>query len=102
LRLFLLSQPPPKKSGRVYNTEFSPPKVPNRDDVTGEPLIRRPDDEPEAVKNRLNIYAQTTAPILEYFSQRFGDKLHLLTCETSKEGYAKVKPILTKISAKKQ
>ena len=33
-------------SGRVYNTDFSPPKTPMIDDVTGEPLTKRPDDDP--------------------------------------------------------
>lgn len=33
-------------SGRVYNLEYNPPKVPGRDDETGEPLIKRPDDNP--------------------------------------------------------
>ena len=31
-------------SGRVYNLEYNPPKTPNRDDVTGEPLTKREDD----------------------------------------------------------
>ena len=33
-------------SGRVYNTTYSAPKVPGKDDVTGEPLSKRPDDTP--------------------------------------------------------
>lgn len=33
-------------SGRVYNTTYSAPKVEGIDDVTGEPLIKRPDDTP--------------------------------------------------------
>lgn len=33
-------------SGRVYNTTYSAPKVPGIDDVTGEPLSKRPDDTP--------------------------------------------------------
>ena len=31
-------------SGRVYNTEYSAPKVAGIDDVTREPLVKRPDD----------------------------------------------------------
>ncbi|KAF3933836.1 hypothetical protein ABW19_dt0200817 [Dactylella cylindrospora] len=33
-------------SGRVYNLTYSPPKEPGKDDVTGEPLVRRKDDDP--------------------------------------------------------
>jgi hypothetical protein len=33
-------------SGRVYNTTYSAPKVPGKDDITGEPLSKRPDDTP--------------------------------------------------------
>ena len=33
-------------SGRVYNLSYNPPKVPGHDDETGEPLTKRPDDNP--------------------------------------------------------
>lgn len=33
-------------SGRVYNLSYNPPKVPGLDDETGEPLAKRPDDNP--------------------------------------------------------
>ena len=33
-------------SGRVYNLSYNPPKVPGLDDATGEPLTKRPDDNP--------------------------------------------------------
>ncbi len=90
------------QSGRIYNEHFSPPAVKMRDDETGEPLVRRPDDEPESVKHRLSIYEKSTAPILEFFKRRLGDKLHAIPCETSKEGYAKMKPILQSIAAQKR
>lgn len=54
-------------SGRVYNTEFSPPKVSGIDDLTGEPLIQREDDKPETVTKRLNAYDALTKPVLEYY-----------------------------------
>src|SRR5262244_1892611 len=40
-------------SGRTYHVKYNPPKVPDRDDVTGEPLIQRDDDREETVKKRL-------------------------------------------------
>ena len=33
-------------SGRIYSTSYNPPKIPGLDDVTGEPLTKRPDDNP--------------------------------------------------------
>lgn len=57
-------------SGRVYNTEFSPPKVSGIDDLTGEPLIQREDDKPETVTKRLNAYEALTKPVLEYYKNK--------------------------------
>ncbi|XP_077105267.1 GTP:AMP phosphotransferase AK3, mitochondrial isoform X2 [Ranitomeya variabilis] len=57
-------------SGRVYNTEFNPPKVSGIDDVTGEPLIQREDDKPETVTKRLTAYEELTRPVLEYYKNK--------------------------------
>ncbi|KAA0203785.1 hypothetical protein HAZT_HAZT002552, partial [Hyalella azteca] len=54
-------------SGRVYNTEFNPPQKPGFDDETGEPLIQRPDDQPEAVAQRLLNYERNTEPLIKYY-----------------------------------
>lgn len=54
-------------SGRIYHTEFNPPKVLGVDDVTGEPLVQREDDKPESVKQRLDQYAKTTGPLKEFY-----------------------------------
>ena len=54
-------------SGRTYNVITAPPKVEERDDVTGEMLSIRPDDQPDSIKNRLEVYNQLTAPILAYY-----------------------------------
>lgn len=62
-----LMHPP---SGRTYHEEFSPPKVPMRDDVTGEPLIKRKDDNPESLRTRLEGYHKQTAPLADYYSKR--------------------------------
>ena len=55
-------------SGRTYHVKFNPPKVKNKDDVTGEPLIQREDDKEETVKNRLNVYSAQTRPLVNYYS----------------------------------
>eukprot|EP00040_Diaphanoeca_grandis_P009822 m.50320 g.50320 ORF g.50320 m.50320 type:complete len:254 (+) comp21259_c0_seq1:51-812(+) len=55
-------------SGRIYHTEFNPPKVAGVDDVTGEPLEQREDDKPETIKNRLALYEEATKPLIEHYS----------------------------------
>lgn len=54
-------------SGRTYHIEFNPPKVPDRDDVTGEPLIQRPDDNEETVRKRIETYHRQTKPLVNYY-----------------------------------
>jgi adenylate kinase len=56
-------------SGRTYHVKFNPPKVADKDDVTGEPLILRQDDQPETVKERLRVYHAQTQPLIEYYSK---------------------------------
>jgi adenylate kinase len=54
-------------SGRTYHTLFNPPRVPGRDDETGEPLVQRPDDRPETIGKRLEEYREKTAPLIGYY-----------------------------------
>ncbi|XP_034175476.1 adenylate kinase 3 isoform X2 [Osmia lignaria lignaria] len=54
-------------SGRVYNVGFNSPKVPGKDDVTGEPLSKREDDKVEIVQERLERYSEATKPLLTYY-----------------------------------
>jgi adenylate kinase len=56
-------------SGRTYHVRFNPPKVAGVDDVTGEPLIQRVDDEEETVRKRLAVYAAQTRPLVEYYQR---------------------------------
>jgi adenylate kinase len=55
-------------SGRTYHVVFNPPKVADKDDVTGEPLVQRPDDVEETVIKRLNVYHEQTQPLVEYYT----------------------------------
>lgn len=57
-------------SGRSYHEEFYPPKVPGKDDITGEPLIRRADDNPETLRKRLATYHQQTSPLVDFYRKR--------------------------------
>jgi adenylate kinase len=56
-------------SGRTYHVKFNPPKVPGKDDVTGEDLIQREDDKEETVRKRLAIYHAQTKPLIEYYAR---------------------------------
>jgi len=55
-------------SGRVYHVTFNPPKVPNQDDETGEPLVQRDDDKEETVRHRLSVYTEQTRPLVDYYA----------------------------------
>jgi len=57
-------------SGRVYNTTFNAPKVPGKDDVTGEPLIQRPDDNIEVFQKRLERFQKESDPLLEHYAKK--------------------------------
>ena len=57
-------------SGRVYHIEYNPPKVDNKDDITGEDLVIRSDDQEDTVRKRLNVYHNQTAPLIEYYGQK--------------------------------
>jgi len=82
-----------KASGRTYHKEFYPPKVPNKDDVTGEPLIQRDDDKEETVKKRLTVFHKETTPVMHYY-QKQGV---LTSVDANKEGddvYRQIKQII--------
>ena len=54
-------------SGRTYHIEFKPPRVADTDDVTGEPLVQRSDDNEETVKRRIASYHEVTKPLVNYY-----------------------------------
>lgn len=60
-------------SGRVYHVEYNPPQQDGKDDVTGEALIQRDDDRESTVRNRLSVYHEQTAPLVEYY-QRWAEQ----------------------------
>jgi adenylate kinase len=57
-------------SGRSYHKVFNPPKEPMKDDVSGEPLIQRTDDNADTLKKRLGTYHQQTAPVIAYYKTK--------------------------------
>ncbi|ATM84955.1 adenylate kinase [Yersinia massiliensis] len=56
-------------SGRVYHVKFNPPQVEDKDDVTGDELTIRKDDQEATVRKRLIEYHQQTAPLVSYYRQ---------------------------------
>lgn len=58
------------ESGRSYHLTLNPPRIPMTDDLTGEPLVKRADDNEETLRKRLAIYMEKTAPLEEYYSKQ--------------------------------
>lgn len=56
-------------SGRVYHVLYNPPKVAGKDDVTGDDLAIRADDEESTVRKRLGVYHEQTEPLVAYYQQ---------------------------------
>lgn len=69
------------KSGKIYNLIFDPPEVDGVCDISGEKLIHRDDDKEEVVKNRLKIYRESIAEILDFYSKL--SKLHRVDASES-------------------
>jgi len=57
-------------SGRSYHEKFAPPKVPGKDDITGEPLMKRKDDNEATLTSRLGAFHAQTKPVVEYYSKQ--------------------------------
>ncbi|XP_063372934.1 GTP:AMP phosphotransferase AK3, mitochondrial [Cydia amplana] len=86
-------------SGRVYNIGFNTPKHPGKDDITNEDLVQRPDDRPEAVRQRLEIYDGITRPVIDFYKEK--GILKEFEGRTSDEIWPKVVAYLDPIFSKK-
>ncbi len=56
--------------GASYHVEFNPPKLQGVCDVCNAKLYQRPDDKPEAVRNRLIAYDNQTRPLIDYYNKK--------------------------------
>lgn len=81
-------------SGRIYNLQYNPPKNFGVDDLTGEPLSKRPDDNAEVFQQRLNAYHETINPVKEYYKEL--GILHAVEGETSDIIYPKLLDLIQK------
>lgn len=61
-------------SGRTYHLTFNAPKQAGKDDVTGEDLVQRVDDHEDTVRQRLNVYHQQTAPLVDFYKARIASE----------------------------
>ena len=86
-------------SGRIYHILHNPPRIPNKDDITGEALIQRKDDTELTIRERLRIYHQQTKPLLSYYKewQQSGDPD--APCYISINGHADVDEVRRNIFA---
>jgi adenylate kinase len=57
-------------SGRVYNATFNAPKLPGKDDITGEPLVQRDDDKPEVWRSRLKTFEDSSRDLLGFYQKK--------------------------------
>lgn len=60
-------------SGRVYHVDNNPPRQAGIDDVSGEPLVQREDDQEDTVRKRLAVYHEQTKPLVAFYQQLEGD-----------------------------
>jgi adenylate kinase len=65
-------------SGRVYHIVYNPPEVADVDDVTGEPLEQREDDNEATVRERIAVYNEQTAPLVAYYKRKDGKVLRYI------------------------
>jgi adenylate kinase len=56
-----------KKCGHVWHLEYDPPAQPGICGKCGGELYQRDDDHPETVRHRLDVYAQQTAPLIDFY-----------------------------------
>ncbi|WP_198468518.1 adenylate kinase [Acetomicrobium sp. S15 = DSM 107314] len=58
------------KCGAIYNVSFNPPKADSLCDHCGEMAIQRNDDKEEVVRQRLAVYRERTAPLIDYYLRK--------------------------------
>ncbi len=59
-----------KANGHIFHKKYNPPKVPGICDYDGSELYQREDDKPEVVRNRIRVYLEQTAPLIDFYRAR--------------------------------
>ena len=86
-------------SGRTYHIEYNPPKVDGIDDVSGEPLVQRKDDQEATVRHRLDVYHEQTEPLIEYYQDFAASKAANAPKYATIDGIGDMQDISNKIMA---
>lgn len=77
----------------VYNTRFNPSAKEGICDKCGGKLVQRADDKEETVKNRLKVYMDQTAPLLDYYDKQ-GSLKSIDGDRDTKEVFEDIKKVL--------
>ena len=92
-----------EQSGRVYHIESKPPQVEGKDDITGEALVQRPDDQESVVRARLQTYSEQTEPVIAWaiFAQGGENPVvsHVVIVDASQSPDAVWQSVCTKLAA---
>jgi len=59
-----------RANGHIFHIQFNPPKQAGVCDLDGSELYQRDDDKAETVTNRIEVYQNQTAPLIDYYKQR--------------------------------
>jgi adenylate kinase len=59
-----------RANGHIYNLRFNPPARDGVCDIDGSELYQREDDKEDTVRNRIKVYNEQTAPLIEYYRLR--------------------------------
>jgi adenylate kinase len=59
-----------RANGHIFHVRFNPPKQQGVCDIDGSELYQRDDDKPETVSNRIKVYQEQTAPLIDYYTKR--------------------------------
>ena len=59
-----------KDCGQMYHVKTMPPKVAGKCDKCGGELYTRDDDKPESIQNRLVVYRNSTAPLIDFYRNK--------------------------------
>lgn len=83
-------------SGRTYSYSYNPPLKHGIDDITGEAIMQRKDDQPEAIRKRLELYEKMKEPLLDYYERLEGVKIGRFAGSESDVIYPRVHSFLSK------
>jgi adenylate kinase len=86
-------------SGRTYHVKFNPPRAAGKDDLTGDALVQRKDDEEATVRKRLQVYHEQTEPLVGYYSRWAKTGEHAAPKYHRIDGLGKVEEVRDRIFA---